>query len=291
MLESGWWRGGRIIAAALLLAASAGCSLLGLAYGQAERLAYGWLDGQFGFTDAQQPAVRRAVARWAAWHRGSELPLLAGLLERAADEVLQDTAPQRVCTWIDALRQRGQAAVEQALPELAGLASGFDEPQLARIAARQAAAATGWRGEFAEATPEDRAQVTLKRTLERYQTLYGRLDAPQRERLARGLTASPFDAARWIGERERRQRDLIETLRRLRAEDADTAVESLRGVVRRVLSPPDPAYRDHAARLQAHHCEFAAEMHNGMSAAQRQAARQRLLGWRKDLLRYAPDPT
>lgn len=267
--------------------------MVGLAYGQAERLTYWWLDGYLGFAETQQPMARQAVAQWAGWHRRAELPVLAGLLERAADEMLDDTSPQHVCRWIDALQQRGQAAVEQALPAAVTVLRGVDEPQLARLASRQAEIASGWRSEFVDAPPPTRQRASLDRAIDRVETVYGRLDAAQRERLARGLAASPFDPGRWVGERERRQRDVLETLRALRAEGAGdaAAAERLRGVWQRVLRSPDPAYRDYAARLQAYQCELAAEMHNSTSAAQRQAARTRLLGWRSDLLRHAPDPT
>jgi hypothetical protein len=292
MLKPGWWRGGRIIAAALLLSAAAGCGMVGLAYGQAERLAYWWLDGHLDFSDTQSPAAREALAQWAGWHRRAELPRLAELLERAAAEALQDTRPARVCEWIGLLEQRGEAAVEQALPAAAALALGLDAAQLAHLARHQARTAQTWREEFLDTAAEARQRAALDRTLDRVETVYGRLDAAQRERLARGLAASPFDAARWIGERERRQRDALQTLEQLRATPTSTeaATALLRGTWQRVQRSPDPAYREHAARLQAYRCEFAAEMHNGMRADQREAARQRLLGWRKDLLRYAPAP-
>ena len=46
---------------------------------------------------------------------------------------------------------------------------------------------------------------------------------------------------------------------------------------------PSEAYRAYTARLTEFNCAFGATLHNGMSAAQRQTAVQRLKGWENDL--------
>ncbi len=71
--------------------------------------------------------------------------------------------------------------------------------------------------------PERRLKEAVKRTVDRAETLYGRLDDAQREPIAREVEASPFDPERWLAERQLRQRELLETLRRLQAERANDA--------------------------------------------------------------------
>lgn len=293
MLElGGLVRRWRIIAATLLALALAGCSTLRLAYGQADTLVYWWADGYVDFTQAQAPHAREAIARWFEWHRRSELPDYAALLDTAAGEVLHDTTPQRLCAWTAELRVRIDRAVEQSLPVVATLAMGFDAAQLERLETRQAELAAEWREEFLRPDAQDRLEAAVRRVRERIEQLYGRLDEAQRESIRRSVSASPFDAQRWVSERERRQRDLAQVLRELHAagatdRQAGASPERLRAVWQRVKQSPDPAFRRYQEELIAYNCARFAEFHNATSAEQRQAAQRRLKGWRADLLQLA----
>jgi hypothetical protein len=77
----------------------------------------------------------------------------------------------------------------------------------------------------------------------------------------------------------------LQTLRRLVAEKADNdrVVAALRALAERSERSSDPAYRAYQQRLTDYNCGFAARIHNAMSPAQRQAARDRLKGWEDDL--------
>ena len=106
------------------------------------------------------------------------------------------------------------------------------------------------------------------------------------------MKASPFDPQAWADERQRRQRDTLATLRRLLAEraDADRIVAALRALAERAERSPDPGYRAYQQRLLDYNCALAARLHNAMSPAQRQAARERLKGWEDDLRALAAAP-
>lgn len=286
-----------IIAAALLLAL-AGCGPLRLVYSQADLLIYRWLNGYADFNAQQAPHAREAIGRWLAWHRTTQLGDYAELLQRAAAEVREDTTGERLCRWVDEVSTRADRGVERALPEAAALAHRLTPEQLEHIAERQRKAARKLHEEFLDPDPAERLERRVERVTDRAEQLYGRLDAPQRERLAQGVSASPFDAERWLAERERRQRDLLDTLRELRAQPAaadGTAADArgtalLRAWWQRVRQSPDAAYRRYAERLQPYDCELAARLHNATTPAQRETARHRLQGWRSDLLHMArPD--
>jgi len=283
-----------IIAAALLLAL-AGCGPLRLVYSQADLLIYRWLDGYVDFNAQQAPRAREAIGRWLAWHRTTQLADYAELLQRAAAEVQEDTSGERLCRWVDEVNARADRGVEQALPEAAALAHQLTPEQLEHIAQRQRKAAQKLREEFLQPDPAERLERQIERATDRAEKLYGRLDAPQRDRLTQGVSASPFDAERWVAERERRQRDLLDTLRELRAQPAADGADArgaalLRAWWQRVRHSPDAAYRRYAERLQSYNCELAARLHNATTPAERDTARRRLQGWRGDLLHMArPD--
>lgn len=288
MLELGWFKRWRIIAAGLLLLV-AGCSTLRLAYNQADSLTYWWLDGYVDFTPAQAPRARDAIAAWFDWNRRSQLADYAALLDTAAEEVLQDTTPARVCEWLHEVRVRLDRAVVQTLPAAAALAADFEPAQLDRLEKRQAERAGEWRDEYLQPEPAERRAASVKRLRERAEQLYGRLDGPQRERIAQGVAASPFDAQRWLAERERGQSDLARTLRLISTGDqpVERSTEQLREVWQRIKRSPDDGYQRYQDELIPYNCALSAELHNTTSAQQRLAAQRQLKTWRSDLLQLA----
>jgi hypothetical protein len=270
---------------ALMLALLGGCSAVRLAYNQAPELAYWWLDAYFDFSDAQTPKVRDGLADWFAWHRRTQLPDYAALLVRAQTDVQADQTPERVCVWWSDLRERLDTAVERGIPAAADLMLSLSPAQIAHIERRYAKSNSDFRDEYLDADPQRRLDASVKRTVERAELLYGRLDDAQRERVAKAVAESPFDPQLWMSERERRQQDALQMLRRLVAERAgrDQAQAALRAYVQRVARSPRENYRRYMQRLEPFNCSFAAGLHNSTSPTQRQAAVAKLKGWEADL--------
>lgn len=269
----------------VVLGGLGGCSALRFGYNQAPDLVYWWLDGYADFDDAQTPRVRDAIADWFQWHRRTQLPDYAALLARAQADVLADTTPERTCAWWGELRKRGDTAFEHAVPLAAGIAVTLAPAQLKHVERRYAKANDEFRDEYLSADPKERLAKTAKRAIERAETLYGRLDEPQRARVAEAMAASPFDPALWLDERRRRQRDALEVLRRITSDPAasDQAVVALRAWAQRVERSPQPAYRRYSEQLTQFNCSFSAALHNSTNPAQRQAAAAKLKGWEGDL--------
>jgi hypothetical protein len=261
--------------------------MLRLGYSQGPELLYRWLDAYADFDGDQTPRARAALEDWFRWHRKDQLPAIADLLARAQREVLNNTDAAAICAWRDEIQRRLEAGFEQAVPALAALAVTLEPAQLRHIEQRHAKNNAEFRKDYLQDATSERQAAMLKRTLDRAETLYGRLDAAQRNRLARGLAASPFDPEAWYVERQARQQDLMQTLRRLSATapapDPQAARVALRGLAERVAASPRPAYRAYQQRLAEHNCALTAELHNSTTPAQRQAAHQRIEGWQKDL--------
>jgi hypothetical protein len=274
----------RIIAAALAVALLlASCGTLRLAYGQADELAYWWLDGHVDFDSEQTRQARDGIAHWFAWHRRSQLPEYATLLERAAADAAADTTPERACAWFTALRERADTAVRQALPAAARVVVTLRPEQLEQLARKHAEVADAARADYLQPDAAERRAAALKRAADNAERVYGRLDAAQRERIAETVAASPFDAERWLAERLRRQNDLRQALAGLVGTSPSAAEAALADVWRRVQRSPDEGYQRYAQALERYNCEAAARLHNSTSAAQRAVAQQRLRDWQADL--------
>jgi hypothetical protein len=268
-----------------------GCSMLRLGYNQAPDLAYWWLDAYADFDDMQTPRVRNAIALWFAWNRRTQLSDYAALLARAQAEVQADTTPERACIFEADLRRRIDVAVDRAVPAAAELMLTLTPAQLQRLERRHAKVNDEFRSDYLQRDRAERAKASAQRAVDRIEMVYGDLDGAQLERIAQAVRESPFDPELWFQERQRRQQDLLQMLRRLIAERAGAGVAqaALRAHVKQYERSPREAYRNYVARLSEFNCGWAAALHNSMSAAQRQLAAQRLKGWEADLRTLAAD--
>lgn len=271
------------------LALASGCSALRIGYSAAPDLAYWWLDGYADFNETQAARVREAIAQWFAWHRGTQLPDYALQLSRAQTEVLADTTAGRACEWQAELTQRARIAFDRVAPAAAELMPTITTQQIRHVERRYAKVNDEFRDDFLQPDPAERAAATFKRSIERAESLYGKLDESQRARIAATLARSPFDPELWFAERRQRQQELLQMLRTLTRERAgrDHAQAALRVYAERWLRSPRESYRRYSERLTEFNCAFAADLHNSTSAAQRRTAAQKLAGWEADLLAIA----
>jgi hypothetical protein len=289
ILSRGRWIIGALLAVLLL----GGCaSLLRLGYGQGPTVVYWWLDGYVDLNGEQTPRVRDAIDQWFDWHRRTQLPDHAALLVRAQREVLHPMAtPESICAWRELATRRLEAAVEHAAPGLAALIVTLTPEQLRHMERKMAKDGAEMRSSFAQADRAERARAAFKRTLDRFETVYGRLDEVQRQRLAQALAASPFDPERWLAEREQRNADMMRTLAAVAASgDTARAHAAVLALAERALRSPRPEYRAYQERLAVANCALVASMHEAMTPSQRQQARAKLKAWEDDLRALAGSP-
>lgn len=269
----------------LLLPLITACSMLRVAYSQAQDLAYWWLDGYVDFSPEQTPKVRVALGELLAWHRSTQLSDYIALLSSLRDQAGAAITADQACAQADALRQRLDTAFERALPVLADLTRTLSPKQLQHLSARYAKGNAEFRDDYLKGDAAARLQASVKRALERSESYYGRFDAAQRDLLAQGVAASPFDPEAWLAERQALQQEVLATLRRLIDQGADAASvqAAWRALAARQMQSPRPDYRAYQQRLLTHNCALFARLHNATTAQQRQRAADRLKGWEDDL--------
>jgi alpha-amylase/alpha-mannosidase (GH57 family) len=94
-----------------------------------------------------------------------------------------------------------------------------------------------------------------------------------------------YEPQRVLAERQRRQQDLLQTLRRM-AEPGmatDTARNLLRAYLDRTQHSPDTAYRAWQEALVQEGCRIFSAVHESTTTAQRQQAVRRLRAYQRDL--------
>ena len=255
-----------------------------MGYANGPALALWWLDGYLDLDDAQEAEARPLLQEWFAWHRSTQLPQYTRWLsvwrERAGGEASAD----EICRWTAQVREAIWTATEQALPAGARLLPTLKPSQLEHLASEMADKLADERRERAPPSAEARRAAALERALERAEQLYGTVTDAQQRLLAEGLARSPMDAARWLDDREQRQRRFVDELRAARSTaDAGARLVALRRAANTLTQPADAQSAALQARWQAHGCEMSARLHASTSPAQRQHLQERLSAWDEDL--------
>lgn len=260
------------------------CTAVRFGYNQGPQLAFWWLDRYIDFDDAQEVKAREAIAEWFRWHRQTQLPDYATLLARAQVDVAEPVTPAQICKWADTIQGRLDAAFDHALPSLSESVRALSPEQVAHVERKYAKNIKEFKSDFLQPDLEDRRHAQIKRVVDRAEMVYGRLNDAQREKIAQLIAESPFDPQAWLVERQRRQQDALQALRKMSVERAgvDEAKMMIRGLYAEMFRSPREPYRAYQQSLKQFNCDFAAQVHNLATAEQRANAVKRFKGWEED---------
>jgi len=262
-----------------------GCSVVKLAYNQAPELLYWRFDSYVDFTDAQAPRAREELARFAQWHRNTQLPEYIALLQQAQQTVAAPVDAPLVCTLFEQARSKVTAMTQQLEPAVVWLASSVSAEQLQHLGRKYAQTNAEWRQEWLDVSPPAAQKKRYEFFVKRAELVYDSLQDAQKAALAASLAQAGFDAQISYAERLRNQQDQLQTLRRIANEKLapSQAQEALRDYLARSLNSPNPQYRRYQEQVIAQSCAAFAAIHNAASPAQRQQAVARLKGYEADL--------
>ena len=274
----------RVLALLTLTWLLVACSVVRLGYGQLPELVYWWVDGYLDLDDAQSSLLRQDLQTLHDWHRRQELPLLANALATLQSQAAIDVTPSQLCRWVDVLKPRIGAVLDQAEPGLATLAVRLSPEQLRHLQRQLEKRQQKWRDEWLKGDNAERQARRLERLVERVEDFYGPLSPTQRALLQRSITASPFDLSLAEAEMLRRQQDFLQTLQTLAG--TGLSPQQVRAEVHQLLErtqhSPNAAYRANQAQFTQAHCDTLAALHNGSSATQRTRLIARLKGFEDD---------
>ena len=161
--------------------------------------------------------------------------------------------------------------------------------QLAHLERKYASNARDFQRDWLQLSPAEQLDKRMKQTQDRLEMVYGSLGEGQRAAVRQFLERTPFRGQQILQERRRRQQDTMAVLRKLTngSVPPDEARDLVRGLLDRMLTSPDPAYRAYQDALRLETCRLVAQVHNGSTAAQREHAVRRLRGWQRDLQELA----
>ena len=282
----------RIIGLLFIAVALAACSAIQLGYNTLPQVSAWWLDGYVDFSDDQAQRVREDIARLHQWHRREELPKLSTLLLQAERMATGNVTADGACAVVPAVRLRLLAVAERAEPAAVTLALNLSPEQLTHIERKYEKNVRDYRKEWLDLSPEELQDKRFKQYLDRMEMIYGPLNDAQRTTMRTQTRKSVFDVELNLQERQRRQQDILQALRKLAGQpvslsDARAAIHRL---IERGLQSPDPRYHAYQEALIQEGCRNIAAVHNSTTPQQRQSAVRRLRAYQRDLGELSAQP-
>lgn len=261
-----------------------GCNAVKIAYNQAPSLAYFYLDSYIDFNDVQSTQVRNELAQMQAWHRQTQLPVYIEMLQKVQQKMPQDITANQACEIFSDVRQKALAMTDYAEPAASSLVTSFTQKQLDAMQRKFAKGNQKWREDYLEGSAKDIGDKRQKSAIKRTETLYGSMNDKQRSLIAQQVEKSQFKAAQSYAERQRRQKDVLQTLGKVMAnpQDSLSAQRDMRSLLQRSVTSPDAAYRSYLDVITQDGCAAFADLHNAATPEQRKKAVGVLAGYEKE---------
>ncbi len=256
-----------------------GCGAVRLGYLNAADIGYWWLDNYLDFTDAQTSRVRPELRQLMAWHRSEELIKTAEVLKRSQTVLAQPITAAQVCALQDEVRGLLDNSMRRLEPSALALLQSLSAAQLQHLRERHDKNNADYRARWEDSST--RPAQRLKTTAERYDMLYSGLEDAQIEALRRAIAGSSYQFDKTWAERQRRQNDMMQTLREITAAPAQASVR-WHLYLQRYADSLDSRDSDYALTLRQESCQTFAAVHNAASPEQRQRAVQRLAAYERD---------
>lgn len=278
----------KIIVAGLMLALLGACSAVKLAYNNGHELAWWWLTDYIDVKGEDRTTLRQAVHQLHEWHRREQLPSYVEMLRSWQGPAGGDLSNEQVCRMADDVLQRAAAlaAAAQVLepPALLVLAR-LNAAQLAEMERNFAKSNRKFRQKYVDVSAKELMDTRLDNGLSRAERLYGSLGRAQEQALRAALQASPWDAREALEARQRRQRDIAQTLRNLSQTQAtpEQAKAVLGDLLSRQFDPQDPLERARMLAARQQSCQLMAQLHASTTPAQRAKAQETLRIYAADL--------
>lgn len=273
-----------ILALALSLGLSA-CSAIKLGYSTLPEVAFWWLDGYVDFQEEQEPDARRELARLHDWHRREELPKLVEILARMEGMAGAEVTPQQACEVVAQVQVRIAAVAGQAAVGAGAIAPTMTAGQLRHLERRYRSRNEDFFKDWVSRPVPEQHEKRYALMLDRLESIYGRLEVPQRTVLRQAMERSMYNPGRILSERQRWQQDLLQALRQASAPDTPpaTAAALVAGALQRMQQPPDAEYRAWRDALIQESCRTFSAVHQVTTPGQREQAARRLRAYQRDL--------
>ena len=270
----------RIVAVVALVALLPGCTMVRIAYNNAEPLVRYTAHDYFDLDEAQIEQFRKRLLQFHDWHRTTELPVYAELLRMAVKKAANGVSREEVRWAAEALRSRYHLLVARAIDDAAPILVTLSLPQIAELEKRLAKANAKHASEFLPKDQRKRHRAQLKRMLERFREWTGTLTDAQETRIERFVQAHARTTAMRFDNRLRWQREAVALIRRERSPEA--LAPRLADIFTRPAAHRTPEFAAAFERWEAHFIDLVLEFEPTLSAEQRAHVLRRMERYAED---------
>ncbi len=278
------------IALALTLASS-GCALIKVGYRNGDRVGLFMIDRYFDLSDEQEDFVKPRLHQLLVWHRRTQLPDYIAFSQDLQKKAMTQISAADVVALDDGARRRITTMIDHALPDMADLALRLTPDNVKALQKRFAVDDEKWRKENTKGDVDQQKEARADKTIERTEEWYGRFSREQRATIRQLSNARPFNTDIVLGERRRRQQQMVDLLTKVVAEKPprDVVAQRLKAYADGFEHSADPDKR--AFLDDYHHAsdEMNAAIHNLATPEQRKHAVQRLQDWIDDFRSLSAD--
>jgi hypothetical protein len=229
------------VAALLLAMLLSGCSMVRLAYENADTYLRWRANAFLDVHGEQADELDASINAFLDWHRAHALPQYAKLATEAAQRLEKGMSPGDLVWGYDSLMAQGRESLRSAATNLAPLLGKLDAAQIAHIEQRLAEENRRFERDFLRGTERARRERRAKRIAGRLEDWVGTLSQAQLERVRQYSEAAPLLGDMRDKDNRRLQAAGLELIRA-------RATERMPDFVARWDSGRDPAY---AAAIEA----------------------------------------
>ena len=261
------------------------CSAVKLAYNQAPDLAYWYLDAYVDFSTEQSVQVKDELNKLQIWHRQTQLPIYIDTLQKLQQKIPLEVNAQDACSILLDIRRKFVVLSDQTQLTVVGMLDTLTPNQLDVMARKFEKGNADFRKDYLQtANPADQGK-RYKQAVSRAEMLYGRLDDKQLAMVALQVEKSRFNANLAYAERQRRQRDTLQTIGAMLKNPATIEQKKLavRSLFERSFISPNPDYAEYVDALTKENCKNFADLHNTTTSKQRRKAVENLMGYEQDM--------
>ncbi|WP_200969069.1 DUF6279 family lipoprotein [Janthinobacterium sp. Ant5-2-1] len=203
---------------AIMLVVMAGCSGLRLAYNNGDTVLYWWLNAYVDLDRDQKGWVREDIDKLFDWHRKTQLKDYVEILRTGQKQLQGNTTQADLMADYSEIKQRTQALLLKAAPELADLARSLKPEQIAQMEKKFKSNNDDYRKKYLSGDQEKRQTLRYKKAMEQFELWFGSFSSEQEAIIRKASDARPLNNEIWLDERMRRQQNVLNLVKKVHQE-------------------------------------------------------------------------
>ncbi|WP_317204546.1 DUF6279 family lipoprotein [Janthinobacterium sp.] len=196
----------------------AGCSSLRLSYNHGETLLYWWLNAYVDLDSDQKGWVKKDIDGYFQWHRKTQLKDYVQVLSTAQRQLQGNPTQAELLADYADIRNRTQALLFKAQPDLADLARALRPEQIVQLEKKFASNNDDYRKKYLRGDTEKRQKFRFEKSMEQFELWFGSFSREQEALIRRASDSRPLNNELFLEERMRRQKSVITLVQKVQKE-------------------------------------------------------------------------